>query len=94
MRRTRIMAFLLVFSVTLLTLSPAAVAQSESGGGQGWYGETTDKVITNWMFIVIAFFPVLITVFSLIQWRLDKRKHAKMDAAKRRQANADWRGGW
>ena len=46
------------------------------------------------MFITIAFFPVLITVFSLIQWRLDKRKHARMAAAKRRAANADWRGGW
>ncbi len=89
------MTFLLVFSVTLLTLAPAALAAtSESGGGQGWYGETNDKVITNAMFIVIAFFPVVITVFSLIPWRLDKRKHAKMDAAKRREANVDWRGGW
>ena len=96
MRRTRIMTFLLVFSVTLLTLAPAALAQgtAENGGGQGWYGETNDKVITNAMFIVIAFFPVVITVFSIIQWRLDKRKHAKMDAAKRRAANVDWRGGW
>ncbi len=94
MRRTRIMTFLLVFSVTLLTFAPAALAQSESGGGQGWYGETNDKVITNAMFIVIAFFPVVIIVFSLIQWRLDKRKHAKMDAATRRAANVDWRGGW
>ena len=34
------------------------------------------------MFIVIAFFPTVILVFSLIQWRLDKRKHARMDAAK------------
>jgi hypothetical protein len=46
------------------------------------------------MFIVIAFFPTVILVFSLIQWRLDKRKHAKMDAKKRREASADWRGGW
>jgi hypothetical protein len=30
----------------------------------------------------------------LIQWRLDKRKHARMDAAKARERNADWRGGW
>jgi uncharacterized membrane protein len=96
MRRTRIMTALLVFSVTLLTFAPAALAQGagENGGGQGWYGETSDKVITNAMFMVIAFFPVVITVFSIIQWRLDKRKHARMDAAKRRAANADWRGGW
>jgi preprotein translocase subunit SecG len=96
MRRTRIMTALLVFSVTLLTLAPAALAQGagENGGSQGWYGETSDKVVTNAMFIVIAFFPVVIVVFTVIQWRLDKRKHAKMDAAKRRAANADWRGGW
>lgn len=92
MRRTRIMTFLFVFAVTLLTLSSTALA--ETGGGQGWYGETNDKVITNVMFGVIAFFPVVITIFSIIQWRLDKRKHAKMDAAKRRAANIDWRGGW
>jgi hypothetical protein len=92
MRRVRIMTALLVFSVTLLSVAPAAFARAD--GGQGWYGETNDKVITNAMFIVIAFFPAAITVLSLIQWRLDKRKHAKMDAAKRRAANADWRGGW
>jgi len=93
MRRTRIIAALAVFSVTLLTAAPVAWA-GESGGGQGWYGETNDKVITNAMFITIAFFPTIILIFSLIQWRLDKRKHAKMDAAKRRARSADWRGGW
>ena len=46
------------------------------------------------MFITIAFFPLLILVLSLIQWRLDKRNHAREDAAKARAANADWRGGW
>ena len=51
-------------------------------------------MITNAMFIVIVFFPIVITVFSLIQWRLEKRKHARMDAAKRRAASDDWRGGW
>jgi len=93
MRRTKIMTFLLVFTVTMLTVVPGAFA-NETGGGQGWFGETTDKQVTNAMFVVIAFFPVVIVVFSLIQWRLDKRKHAKMDAAKRRAANVDWRGGW
>ena len=67
---------------------------ARADGGQGFYGETTDKAITSTMFIVIAFFPTVILVFSLIQWRLDKRKHARMDAAKARSVNADWRGGW
>ena len=86
------MTALLVFTVTLLTIAPNAFARAD--GGEGWYGETDDKVITSTMFVVIAFFPTLILVLSLIQWRLDKRKHAKMEAARRRAANADWRGGW
>ncbi len=93
MIRRRFTAALLLVGVTLLTLAPTAIG-AESGGGQGWYGETNDKVITNAMFIVIAFFPTVILILSLIQWRLDKRKHARMDAAKRRAASADWRGGW
>jgi multisubunit Na+/H+ antiporter MnhB subunit len=92
MRRARFMTALLVFSGALLTFAPGAFARDD--GGQGAFGETTDKNITNAMFIVIAFFPTVIVILSLIQWRLEKRKHAKHDAAKRREANADWRGGW
>jgi uncharacterized BrkB/YihY/UPF0761 family membrane protein len=90
--RRRVITTLLVFTATLLTFAPAALAAAEDG--QGWYGETNDKVITNGMFITIIFFPTIIIIFSLIQWRLDKRKHARVDAAKQRAANADWRGGW
>jgi protein-S-isoprenylcysteine O-methyltransferase Ste14 len=92
MRRLRISAALLWVAALVLVLAPAALAHA--GGGEGWYGPTTDKTITSWMFGVIAFFPAVIVLFSLIQWRLDKRKHARMDAAKRRAANVDWRGGW
>ncbi len=89
------MTALLAFSVMLLTLAPAALAQGgQNGSGQGWYGETTDKVITTAMFLTIIFFPTVILVFSLIQWRLDRRRHARMAAAKRRAASADWHGGW
>lgn len=91
MRRARLIVGLTTFAFTLLTFAPAALAAND---GQGWYGETTDPAITKVMFMVIAFFPTIIIIFSLIQWRLDKRKHAKMDAAKARQANVDWRGGW
>jgi uncharacterized membrane protein len=92
MRRARIMTALTVFAVTLLTIAPDALARNTNG--EGLYGETNDKVVTNAMFLTIAFFPTIILIFSLIQWRLDKRKHARMDAAKARAANADWRGGW
>ena len=86
------MSMLTAVTVALLVLAPDALARQT--GGEGLYGQTTDKVITNAMFLVILFFPTVIIVFSLIQWRLDKRKHAQMLAQKRREANADWRGGW
>lgn len=92
MRRVRFLFAFTTFVVTLLALAPAALANANDG--QGWYGETTDPAITKVMFITIAFFPVLILVLSLIQWRLEKRKHARLDAAKARERNADWRGGW
>lgn len=92
MRRARIMIALTVFVGTLLTYAPAALARDD--GGQGWWGESTDKQVTMIMFGTIAFFPTLILVLTLIQWRLDKRKHAREDAARAREASADWRGGW
>jgi len=92
MRRTRIVTALLAFGITLLALAPAAFARAY--GGEGWYGETSDKTITYAMYLVIIFFPMVIVVLSVIQWRLDKRKHARLSAARRRAASADWRGGW
>ena len=91
-RRARIIAALLTTAIVLLALAAPALATSHSG--EGWFGETNDVNITNAMFLTIIFFPTIIIILSPIQWRLDKRKHARMDAAKRRAANADWRGGW
>jgi multisubunit Na+/H+ antiporter MnhB subunit len=92
MRRARIATALLTAGVAMLAFAAPAFATAH--GGEGWYGETNDVNITNAMFLTIIFFPTIIVVFSLIQWRLDKRKHARLAAAKRRAANADWRGGW
>jgi len=94
MRRARIIAALTTTALTVLATAPAALATGVSHGGEGWYGETTDTVVTNAMFMVIIFFPTIILILSLVQWRLEKRKHARMDAAKARARNADWRGGW
>jgi hypothetical protein len=86
------LARLLGFTLAALLLSaPAALGHD---GGQGWWGETNDKVITNAGFIIIAAFPVLVTVLSLLQWRLDKRKERRKAAEKARRARADLRGGW
>jgi uncharacterized membrane protein len=89
---SRIMFTLIVVSLALMAIAPAALARAD--GGEGWYGQTSDKVITNVMFLVIIGFPALITVLTVVQSRLDKRKHAKMDAKRAREANVDWRGGW
>ena len=93
MRRARIITALATVALLVLATAPAALASGVSHGGEGWYGETTDKAVTNVMFLVIIFFPTIIVVFSLIQNRLEKRKHARTDAAKRR-TSADWRTGW
>ncbi len=80
--------------VTVLLLAPAALAAEGHDGGEGWYGLTNDKVVTNAGFILIAFFPLFILVMSLLQWRLDKRKYARKAAARARETNEIWRGGW
>ena len=79
-------------AVSLLVFVPDALARANAG--EGFYGPTTDRTITYSMYLVIIFFPTIIILFSLIQWRLDRRKHARRHAARRRAASADWRGGW
>ena len=82
---------LLLATALLALAAPAAAAHD---GGEGWWGETNDAVITNAGFVIIAAFPLLIFVLSMIMWRLDKRKDARKAAAKARAARADVRGGW
>ena len=91
----RRLLFSALLSAALLALSaPMALAQNGQDGGEGLYGETSDKVITNAGFFLIAFFPLFILAMSLIQWRLDKRKERRKAAEKARKARADLRGGW
>jgi hypothetical protein len=82
----------LLLTIALLALSaPVAFAQAS---GEGAYGETNDKVVTNSAFIVIAFFPLFVLVISLLQWRLEKRKDAKKAAVKSAGGDKRWSGGW
>ena len=78
--------------IALLLLSaPAALAMND---GRGFYGATDDKVVTEAGFILIVFFPTFVLLASLLQKRLEKRKDARVAAA-RPQANGDrFRGGW
>lgn len=91
-RRTKTTVALAAAAIALLVLAPGAFASEL--GGTGTYGEADDRVVTNAGFIVIAFFPLLIFVLSILQWRLDKRRDARKAAAKARRKTADWQGGW
>jgi hypothetical protein len=85
----------IVLTAALLALTaPAAFASEGHDGGEGWWGETNDKVITNAGFIIIAAVPTFLLIMSLIQWRLDKRKDRRLAAARARKARSDLRGGW
>jgi len=90
--RARLLAT--AFSVTLiasLALAPAAGAYND---GRGFYGPTTDPVVTNAGFILIVFFPVFVFTMSMIQRHLEKRKDARKAAQKAYLSNGSWRGGW
>ena len=85
----------LLLAASLLALSaPLALAAEGHDGGEGLWGETSDVIVTNAGYLLIAFFPLFIFAMSLLQWRLDKRKDARKDAEKARRARADLRGGW
>ena len=80
--------------VFLALTAPVALASEGHDAGEGWWGETNDKVITNAGFAIIAGVPTLILILSLIQWRLDKRKDRRLAAARERAQRSDMRGGW
>ena len=83
---------LLLTALLLALTAPVALAAEGHDGGEGLYGETSDKVVTNAGFIIIVFFPLLVLFLSLLQGRLDKRKQARKQAMKARQTRT--RGGW
>ena len=88
--RRRVLALTLAI-VALLVSAPAAFA---TDGGEGWYGEASDKNVTNAGFILIIAFPVIVTVFSLAYSRLEKRRLARWKAEKARKPDSSWQGGW
>ena len=92
MRRT--LHTLLLTAFLLALAAPGAMAAEGHDGGEGWYGETNDKVVTNAGFIIIAAFPALVFLLSLLMHVLDRRKDARKKADKARRARADLRGGW
>jgi hypothetical protein len=76
---------------TALVLAPGAIAHD---GGEGLWGETNDKVVTNAGFILIAFFPLFVFVMSMLQMALDRRKDRRKKALKALAREERVRGGW
>ncbi|MCX6386825.1 MAG: hypothetical protein NTV40_09410 [Solirubrobacterales bacterium] len=93
-RMIAIVVSVLTTGATLAAFAPAALATKDEG--QGWWGETSDQVVTNAGFILIIFFPLFVALMSLIQWKLEKRKDVRKATQKKLRASSDatWRGGW
>ena len=87
----RLTTSLSLAALLLLAAAPLAAAHD---GGEGWAGETNELLVTEFNFLVIAFFPLFILVMTLIQWKLEKRKDARKAAAKARAADPHGAGGW
>ena len=84
----------MTIALLLATAAPALASGADHDGGEGWYGLTNDKVVTNAGFILIAAFPLLILFLSALQHTLDKRKERRKKAAKARSRAPEWSGGW
>jgi hypothetical protein len=86
--RSRLSLMALFAAAWTVALAPAALAQEAHDNGEGYLGELDDKIVTFFSLGVILFFVALVTIATLIQQRLDKRKD-EQKAARIRQ-----RTGW
>ena len=64
--------------MTLALAAPAMAAK----GGEGLYGKTDDKVITNFGFGLMIFFTLLVIALSVAQYLLERRKSPQVAAAR------------
>ena len=69
-----------------LTLSLVVAAPAMAGAGEGWAGETNDKIVTFFCLGVLMLFVLVVILGSAIQGRLEKRKDAKKAAHKLQRA--------
>jgi uncharacterized membrane protein YphA (DoxX/SURF4 family) len=76
------------FAAFCLFFAIAAASAFAATDGQGLLGETNDKQVTFFSFGVLLFFVAVITIGTIIQSALDRRKQEKL-AARSRQ-----RTGW
>ena len=82
MRHIALPTLLVSLGLLLVLAAPAFAGDN----GEGWVGEADDRVITFTSLGVIVFFPLLVTLLSLLQAALDRRKERRKAAALRRRA--------
>jgi hypothetical protein len=87
----RVLPVLLLALTVVLVAAPLALAHD---GGEGTYGPTNDKVVTNAGFILIAFFPLFVFAMSMLQMALDRRKERRKAVHKALAREDRVRGGW
>ena len=87
----RLIALTISITAGLLLLAPVALAHD---GGEGYYGQTNDVVTTYAGYALILFFPLFVFFMSMVQGHLEKRKDARLAAAKARAKNPEWQRGW
>ena len=81
--KRRLSAILAGLGTTIAMLALAVPAFAASDDGEGLVGETNDKVITFFSLGLIVFFPLVVTIGTLIQGALERRKEARKAARMR-----------
>jgi hypothetical protein len=77
----RLVAAIGPLAVSLLLTAPAFAGDN----GEGLWGETDDKIITFFSLGLVVFFALLVTVASLIQQHLERRKEERQAVELRRR---------
>jgi hypothetical protein len=82
----KLKTLILTLTVFLLTAAPALARQAEEhDNGEGMAGETTDKLVTFFGLGVVIFFAVFVTLASMAQAALERRKEQRKTAALRQR---------
>jgi putative copper export protein len=84
MRARLVTTALVALGLLLATAAPVLAVGTDDG--EGWVGEANDKIITFMSLGVIAFFPLVALLLTLLQSALERRKERRKAAASRRTA--------
>ena len=84
----------LTWAFTVAAVGAPSALAGQITGGEGLWGETNDKVVTNFGFAIIILFPTLLVILSIHQHRAEDREHEHLEAKRNRADLDEWQGGW